>query len=57
MRADNRDAALDLAQEIFRILDAINTPNPKWLHRQDSVAEIVNVLLSIHSTRASRPDV
>ena len=57
MRADNRDAALDLAQEIFRILDAINTPNPKWLHRQDSVAEIVNVLLSIHATRASRSDV
>ena len=57
MSADDRDAALDLAQEIFRILDAINTPNPKWIHRQDSVEEIVNVLLSIHATRASRSDV
>ena len=57
MSADYRDAALDLAQEIFRLLDAINTPNPKWLHRQASVAEIVNVLLSIHATRASRSDV
>ena len=56
MRTGNSDSALDLAQEIFRILDAINTPDPKWLHRQDSVAEIVNVLLSIQATRASRSD-
>lgn len=56
MGREPRAAALEaITQEIARALEAMNTPNPNWLHNEKAAAEILNVLRSIQATRAARP--